>query len=128
MDPGQLAVFPPSLVTMTDNGYQWVTSEFKINRQLNAYLKTCDSEQEGFTTFSTRLSFKLYLHTIYPNPMDILCLLERKGAHRGDQMLKHYDDYWIESDEMIKQLDIIVKQAIGFLNDKEVKAVQPVNI
>ena len=128
MDQGQPTVFPPSLVTMTNNGYQWATSESNINRQLNAYFKACGSGQKGFTTSSTRLSFKLYLHSIDANPIDILYLLGSTGAHRGDQSLKHDNRYRIESDEMFRRLEITVKRAMEFLNDKEVKAVQPVNI
>ena len=128
MDQGQPTVFPPSLVTMTNNGYQWATSESNINRQLNAYFKACGSGQKGFTTSSTRLSFKLYLHSIDANPIDILYLLGSTGAHRGDQSLKHDNRYRIESDEMFRRLEITVKRAMEFLNDKEVKAFQPVNI
>ena len=128
MDQGQPTVFPPSLVTMTNNGYQWATSESNINRQLNAYLKACGSGQKGFTTSSTRLSFKLYLDSIDANPTDILYLLGWKGAHRGDQSLKHDDRYRIESEEMFRRLEITVKRAMEFLNDKEVKVVQSVNI
>ena len=127
MDQGQPTVFPTSLVTMAGNEYQWATSESNINRQLNAYLKTCSSGQEGYTTYSTRLSFKLYLRSIDANPMDILYLLGWTKADRDDQMLKHYDHYRIESDEIVKRLEIIVKRAMEFLNGEEVKAVQPVN-
>ena len=124
MDQGQATVFPESLVQKTDNGYQWTSSESNINHQLNAYFKAIDDEGLGLTTYSTRHSFKLYLQLSGTNPMDILYLAGWAGNDDQSQMLKHYGRQGIGSTEMVKRLEMAVRNAMHFLNEKNDKVVE----
>jgi integrase len=124
MNEGQESALPPSLVQMTDNKLEWVTSESNINRQLNDYIKMCDSETRGYTTYSTRHSFKLYLQLSGANPMDILYLAGWAGDNGQSQMLKHYGRQGIGSPEMVKRLEVAVWTAMHFLNERDEKVVQ----
>ena len=115
MNEGQQSALPPSLVHLTDNKMEWVTSESNINRQLNDYIKMCDSNTQGYTRYGTRHSFKLYLQLSGANPMDILFLAGWAGDNGRSQMLKHYGRQGIGSPEMIKQLEVAVRSAMHFL-------------
>ena len=124
MNEGQESALPPSLVQATGNKLKWVTSESNINRQLNDYIKMCDPEAQGYTTYSTRHSFKLYLQLSGANPMDILYLAGWAGDNGQSQMLKHYGRQGIGSPEMVKRLDVAVRAAMHFLNQRDGKVVQ----
>ena len=124
MDEGQTTVFPKSLVQQTDSGYQWKSSESNINHQLNTYFKAVDDAGIGLTTYSTRHSFKLYLQLSGANPMDILYLAGWAGNDGQSQMLKHYGRQGIGSPEMVKRLEIAVRNAMHFLNGDDEKVVQ----
>ena len=124
MNEGQESALPPSLVQVTGNKLKWVTSESNINRQLNDYIKMCDPEAQGYTTYSTRHSFKLYLQLSGANPMDILYLAGWAGDNGQSQMLKHYGRQGIGSPEMVKRLDVAVRTAMHFLNQRDGKVVQ----
>jgi integrase len=124
MDDGQESALPPSLVQMTDNKLEWVTSESNINRQLNDYIKMCDSKTQGYTTYSTRHSFKLYLQLSGANPMDILYLAGWAGDNGQSQMLKHFGRQGIGSPEMVKRLEVAVRSAMHFLSEHDEKVVQ----
>ena len=124
MNEGQKLALPPSVVHVTDNKLEWVTSESNINRQLNDYIKMCDSNTQGYTTYSTRHSFKLYLQLSGANPMDILFLAGWAGDNGRSQILKHYGRQGIGSPEMVKRLDVAVRTAMHFLNQRDGKVVQ----
>ena len=124
MNEGQEAVLPPSLVQVTGNKFEWVTSESNINRQLNDYIKMCDSEGQGYTTYSARHSFKLYLQIAGINHLDILFLAGWAGNNIPSDMLKHFGRQGIGSPEMIKRLEISVRSAMHFLNERDEKVVQ----
>ena len=121
MNEGQESALPPSLVQVTGNKLKWVTSESNINRQLNDYIKMCDSETQGYTTYSTRHSFKLYLQIAGVNHLDILLLAGWAGYNIPAEMLKHYGRQVIGSPEMIKRLDAAVHSAMHFLNERDEK-------
>ena len=124
MNEGQESALPPSVVKMTDKKTEWVTSESNISRQLNDYIKLCDSKAQGYTTYSTRHSFKLYLQLSGANPMDILYLAGWAGDNGQSQMLKHYGRQRIGSPEMMKRLEVVVWTAMHFLNSRDEKVVQ----
>ena len=124
MNEEQESALPPSIVHVTDNKLEWVTSESNINRQLNDYLKMCDSDTQGYTTYSTRHSFKLYLQLSGANPMDILYLAGWAGDNGQSQMLKHYGRQGTGSPEMMKRLEVVVWTAMHFLNARDKKVVQ----
>ena len=124
MNEGQESALPPSLVQVTGNKLKWVTSESNINRQLNDYIKMCDSNTQGYTTYSTSHSFKLYLQLSGANPMDILFLAGWAGDNGRSQILKHYGRQGIGSPEMVKRLDVAVRTAMRFLNQRDGKVVQ----
>ena len=122
MNEGQESALPPSLVQVTGNKLEWVTSESNINRQLNDYIQMCDSDTQGYTTYSTRHSFKLYLQLSGANPMDILYLAGWAGDNGQSQMLKHYGRQGIGS-EMVKRLEVAVRTAMHFLNQRDERVV-----
>ena len=124
MNEGQDSVLPSSVVKMTGKKTAWVTSESNISRQLNDYIKTCDSKTRGYTTYCTRHSFKLYLQLSGANPVDILYLAGWAGDNDQSQMLKHYGRQWIGSPEMVKRLGVAVRSAMHFLNECDEKFVQ----
>lgn len=124
MDQGQPTALPPSLVTMTNNGYQWATSESNINHQLNSYFKVCDTQQQGFTTYSTRHSFRFYLHSVDTNPIDILYL---KGFAGNSHLHKSYGLEGIGSADMVKSLETTASRAMNFLNQDDQTMVQLCN-
>ena len=124
MNEGQGSALPPSVVKMTGKKSEWVTSESNINRQLNDYIKMCDSEAQGYTTYSTRHSFKLYLQIAGVNHLDILLLAGLPGNNIPPRMLKHYGRQGIGSPETIKRLEVAVRSAMHFLNEREEKVVQ----
>jgi integrase len=123
MNEGQESALPPSVVKMTGKKAEWVTSESNINRHLNDYIKMCDSDTQGYTTYSTRHSFKLYLQIAGVNHLDILLLAGRAGNNIPAEMLKHYGRQVIGSPEMIKRLDAAVHSAMHFLNEQDEKVV-----
>ena len=124
MNEGQESALPPSVVKMTGKKAEWVTSESNINRQLNAYIKMCDSEAQAYTTYSTRHSFKLYLQIAGVNHLDIVLLAGWTGNNIPSEMLKHFGRQGIESPEMIKRLEGAVRSAMHFLNERDEKVVQ----
>ena len=124
MDGEQATVFPQSLAQQTDSGYQWKSSESNINHQLNAYFKAIDDAGLGLTTYSTRHGFKFYLQLSGANPTDILYLAGWTGTDGQSQMLKHYGRQGIGSPEMVKRLEIAVRNAMYFLNRDDEKVVQ----
>ena len=124
MNEGQDSALPPSVVKMTGKKTAWVTSESNISRQLNDYIKACDSKAQGYTTYCTRHSFKLYLQLSGANPMDILYLAGWAGDNDQSQMLKHYGRQGIGSPEMMKRLEVVVWTAMHFLNARDEKVVQ----
>ena len=123
MNEGQESALPPSLVQVTGNKLKWVTSESNINRQLNDYIKMCDSEAQGYTTYSTR-QLQAHLQLSGANPMDILYLAGWAGDNGHSQMLKHYGRQGIGAPEMVKRLDVAVRTAMRFLNQRDGKVVQ----
>lgn len=125
MNEGQEAVLPPSLVQVTGNKFEWVSPESNINRQLNDYIKMCDSEGQGYTTYSTRHSFKLYLQIAGINHLDILFLAGWAGNNIPSDMLKHNGRHGIGSPEMVKRLEVAVRTAMCFLNQRDGKIIQP---
>ncbi len=104
IDEGQESALPPSVVKVTDAKSDWVTSESNISRQLNDYMKMCDPDREGYTTYSSRHSFKYYLQLAGVDPMDILYLAGWAGDNGQSQMLKHCGRQGIGSPEMVKRL------------------------
>ena len=124
MNEGQGSALPPSVVKMTGKKSEWVTSESNINRQLNDYIKMCDSEAQGYTTYSTRHSFKLYLQIAGVNHLDILLLAGLPGNNIPPRILEHCGRQGIGSPEMIKRLEVAVCSAMHFLNERDEKVVQ----
>jgi len=124
MNEGQASALSPSLVKVADKKSEWVTSESNISRQLNDYIKMCDVEEKGYTTYSSRHSFKYYLQLSGVDPMDILYLAGWAGDNGQSQMLKHYGRQGIGSPEMVKRLEIAVRTAMHFLNESNEKVVQ----
>ena len=123
MNEGQESALPPSVVKMTGKKAEWVTSESNINRQLNDYIKMCDSDTQGYTTYSTRHSFKLYLQIAGVNHLDSVLLAGWTGNNIPSEMLEHYGRLRIESPEMIKRLEAAVHSAMHFLNERDKKVV-----
>lgn len=115
MDEGQFSALPPSLVKTVGSSYEWATSESNINHQINDYMTLCDSSGLGYTSYSTRHSFKLYLHLAGANPMDILYLAGWAGDNEQSHMLKHYGRQGIGSPAMVKQLYNTAHKAMYFL-------------
>ena len=124
MDEGQESALPPSVVKVTDAKSDWVTSESNISRQLNDYMKMCDPDREGYTTYSSRHSFKYYLQLAGVDPMDILYLAGWAGDNGQSQMLKHYGRQGIGSPEMVKRLEVAVVRAMHFLNESDQKVIR----
>ena len=124
MNEGQSSALPPSLVKVADKKAERVTSESNISRQLNDYIKMCDVGEKGYTTYSSRHSFKYYLQLSGVDPMDILYLAGWAGDNGQSQMLKHYGRQGIGSPEMVKRLKIAVHTAMHFLNESDEKVVQ----
>ena len=124
MNEGQSSALPPSLVKVADKKSEWVTSESNISRQLNDYIKMCDAQGKGYTTYSSRHSFKYYLQLSGIDPMDILYLAGWAGDNGQSQTLKHYGRQGIGSPEMVKRLKIAVHTAMHFLNESDEKVVQ----
>ena len=124
MNEGQDSALPPSVVKMTGKKIEWVTLESNISRQLNDYIRACDSETQGYTTYSKRHSFKLYLQLSGANPMDILYLAGWAGDNGQSQMLKHYRRQGIGSPDMVKRLEVAVRSAMHFLAEGDGKVVQ----
>ena len=74
----------------------------------------CDVEEKGYTTYSSRHSFKYYLQLSGVDPMDILYLAGWAGDNRQSQMLKHYGRQGIGSPEMVERLTNTVAIALAF--------------
>ena len=115
MDQGQDSALPPTVVKKTDHGWEWITSESNINHQLNKYFRLGDLEDFGYTTYSTRHSFKLYLQIAGVSMMDMAYLGGWSGDTQMSRMLKHYGQHGIGAPEMVKRLEIAVSKSLSFL-------------
>ena len=115
MDQGQDSALPPMIVKKTDHGWEWVTSESNINHQLNKYFRLGDLQDFGYTTYSTRHSFKLYLQIAGVSMMDMAYLGGWSGDNQMSRMLKHYGQHGIGAPEMVKRLEVAVSKSLHFL-------------
>jgi len=116
MDHGQDSALPPTIVKKADHGWEWVTSESNINHQLNKYFRLGDLEDFGYTTYSTRHSFKLYLQIAGVSMMDMAYLGGWSGDTQMSRMLKHYGQHGIGAPEMVKRLEVAVSKSLHFLD------------
>ena len=117
MDKGQESALPASIVKKTDHGWTWTTSESNISHQLNKYFKQGGLQPFGYTTYSTRHSFKHYLQLKGVDMMDMAYLGGWSGDNQMSRMMKHYGQHGMGAPEMVKRLELAVSKSLHFLDE-----------